>query len=171
MNMFDATVFLCLVIAVIVGFRAGLLRSLATIFGYLCAAPIAVVFAPKVAPLFGIAFDMSQMPSWLVLFGLFLFSGFALGVFFKAAVSATVGPDVSAPDRMAGAMLGAGRVILLAVLIVLIFDRIIPPHRQPGFLMGSRLRPILSVAGQSGLRSLPPDVVAQIDRLKRERGI
>lgn len=42
---------------------------------------------------------------------------------------------------------------------------------EPTFLAGSRLRPILSMAGELGLRSLPPDVAQMIDRLKRERGL
>lgn len=61
--------------------------------------------------------------------------------------------------------------MLIAILIVLVFDRIIPPNREPHFLSGSKMRPLLSVAGKTGVRSLPPDVVARIDRLKRERGI
>jgi membrane protein required for colicin V production len=32
-NLFDGAVYLCLAVAVIAGFRSGLLRSLATIFG------------------------------------------------------------------------------------------------------------------------------------------
>jgi membrane protein required for colicin V production len=54
---------------------------------------------------------------------------------------------------------------------VLIFDRIIPPDHQPAFLSGSQLRPILLKAGQSGLRSLPPDVTAFIDQLKKAQRI
>ena len=61
--------------------------------------------------------------------------------------------------------------ILVAVLMVLIFDRIIPSNRQPPFLVDSRLRPILSMAGVQGLKSLPPDVADYIDQLKRERRI
>jgi membrane protein required for colicin V production len=72
---------------------------------------------------------------------------------------------------MAGAFFGAVRIVLLAVLMVLIFDRIIPPDRQPAFLADSKLRPILSAAGRQGLRSLPPDLAETIDRLKRERGL
>jgi membrane protein required for colicin V production len=68
-------------------------------------------------------------------------------------------------------MLGAVRIGLVAVTMVLIFDRIIPVDRQPGFLIGSKLRPILLVAGQKGLKSLPSDVTAYIDQLKRERHI
>jgi membrane protein required for colicin V production len=63
------------------------------------------------------------------------------------------------------------RIGLLAVTMVLIFDRIIPPDRQPAFLAGSRLRPILLMAGQRGLKSLPPDVTAYIDQLKKARRI
>jgi membrane protein required for colicin V production len=63
------------------------------------------------------------------------------------------------------------RIALVAVLLVLVFDRLIPPGREPDFLRGSRLRPTLSLAGQLGLRTLPPDALAFIDRLKKERGI
>jgi membrane protein required for colicin V production len=53
----------------------------------------------------------------------------------------------------------------------MIFDQLVPPDRQPSYLAGSRLRPLLSVAGQTGFRSLPPEVAATIDRLKKDRRI
>lgn len=96
MNPFDAAILLCLAVAMFAGWRAGLIRSLATIFGYLCAAPVAIAFAPKVAALAGMRFDMAQMPSWAVLFGTFLFSGIVLSFFLRSAVNATVGDTVSA---------------------------------------------------------------------------
>jgi membrane protein required for colicin V production len=74
-------------------------------------------------------------------------------------------------DRLAGSALGAGRIGLVAVTMVVIFDQLIPADREPAFLSGSRLRPILSIAGRSGLKSLPPDVAAYIDRLKQNRRI
>ncbi len=89
----------------------------------------------------------------------------------RMMVGELTGKDIGVVDRMAGAMLGAVRIVLLAVVLVLIFDRIIPPGREPAFLAGSKLRPILLAAGQQGLQSLPPEVVDTIDRLKRERGI
>ena len=57
------------------------------------------------------------------------------------------------------------------LLLVLVFDRIIPPGREPGFPKGSQWRPVLSSWGQYGLRSLPPDVEDYIDRLKRQHRI
>jgi membrane protein required for colicin V production len=53
---------------------------------------------------------------------------------------------------------------------VLVFDRLIPPGREPAFLKGSTLRPILSRAGEAGINSLPPEVIETIDRVKRARG-
>jgi membrane protein required for colicin V production len=82
-----------------------------------------------------------------------------------------VGPRISLPDRLAGALLGAVRIGLIAVLIVLIFDRVIPADREPAFLKGSTLRPWLSQAGEAGVNRLPPEAVQAIDRLKRARGI
>jgi hypothetical protein len=51
MNTFDAVVYACLAVAVVLGFSSGLLRSLATILGYLAAAPVAFAAAPYLAPL------------------------------------------------------------------------------------------------------------------------
>ena len=68
-----------------------------------------------------------------------------------------VGRNVSVPDRVAGAALGAIRIAMLAILLVLVFDRIIPTGREPAFLKGSQWRPVLSSAAQYGLQSLPPE--------------
>jgi len=148
-NPFDIAIYVCLFLAVVMGFNAGLLRSLATIFGYLAAAPIAVAATPYLMPTLIAQF---KVPPAL-------------------AIGELVGPQVSIPDRMAGALLGAVRIGLLAVLMVVIFDRIIPADREPAFLKGSQWRPVLSLAGRQGLKSLPPDITDYIDRLKRERGI
>lgn len=80
-----------------------------------------------------------------------------------------VGRNVSVPDRVAGAALGAIRIAMLAILLVLVFDRIIPPGREPAFLKRSQWRPVLSSAAQYGLQSLPPAAENYIDRLKRQR--
>jgi membrane protein required for colicin V production len=170
-NAFDAAVYLCLAIAVIAGFRSGLLRSMATIFGYLAAMALAAGVAPALSQLLTTRFQMPAAPAWLVFVAVFIVAGILFGALLRRAIGELAGADISAPDRMAGAMLGFIRVVLLAVLIVLIFDRIIPPGREPAFLKGSQLRPILSAAGQAGLRSLPPEVADTIDRLKRERGL
>ena len=46
-NSFDLAVYACLFVAVVMGFMTGLLRSLATIIGYICGAGIAVAATPK----------------------------------------------------------------------------------------------------------------------------
>jgi membrane protein required for colicin V production len=170
-NQFDAAVYICLFVAVVMGFMTGMLRNLATIFGYVAAMGLAVALAPLLAPLIAAQFKLSPAQTWLVFGVLFLGAGMALSALLRLAVSEMVGSTISIPDRVAGALLGAVRVGLLAVLIVVVFDRIIPPGREPAFLRGSQWRPVLSRAGQQGLRSLPPDVEAYIDRLKRERGM
>jgi membrane protein required for colicin V production len=169
-NPFDIAIYVFLFFAVAMGFHAGLLRSLATIFGYLAAAPVAVAAAPHLTPLLISQFRMPPAQSWVAFAGIFLVIGMVLSALLRLAVSEIVGPNVSIPDRLAGALLGAVRIGLLAVLMVVIFDRIIPAGREPAFLKGSQWRPVLSQAGQAGLKSLPPDVADFIDRLKRERG-
>jgi membrane protein required for colicin V production len=175
MNVFDAAVCIVAIIAVVTGYNSGLLRSVATILGYLSAMPIAVAATSYLSPYLSPVRDGQSTAPWaensLLFFALFLVTGMALGTALRLAISETVGPGVSIPDRLAGSALGAIRIALVAVTIVLIFDQLIPPDRQPGFLVGSKLRPILSVAGQKGLKSLPPDVTAYIDRLKRDQRI
>jgi membrane protein required for colicin V production len=172
LNLFDAAVLLCLAVAIVMGFRSGLLRSLATIVGYVVAAPLAVAAAGFISPL--MQASSGQHPpaqDGVLFFILFLFIGIALGAGARAAVSEIAGEQVSAPDRLAGALLGAVRVGLIAILLVLVFDRLIPPGHEPAFLTGSRLRPMLSEAGARGLRSLPPDVAQMIDRMKNAHGL
>lgn len=171
MNLFDAAVYICLFVAVVIGFNSGLLRSLATIFGYVAATPIAVGTAPALSLFLAQRFRMPPAFNGAVLFGILLVAGLIFGALLRRAVGDLVGTDVNIVDRLAGSVLGAVRIGLLAVLMVVIFDRIIPTDRQPFFLAGSRLRPMLSMAGQQGVKSLPPDVTDYIDRLKRERGI
>ena len=172
MNLFDAAVLLCLAVAIVMGFRSGLLRSLATIVGYVVAAPLAVAASGFISPL--MQASSGQHPpaqDGVLFFILFLFIGIALGAGACAAVSEIAGEQVSAPDRLAGALLGAVRIGLIAILLVLVFDRLIPPGHEPAFLTGSRLRPVLSEAGARGLRSLPPDVAQMIDRMKNAHGL
>ena len=170
-NPFDAAVYICLFVAVVMGFMTGMLRSLATILGYAAAMGLAVALAPQLAPFIAAQFKLSPAQTWLAFGGIFLMAGMLLSALLRLTVNEMVGPNVSIPDRLAGALLGAVRVGLLAVLIVVIFDRIIPPSREPAFLKGSQWRPALSHAGQQGLRSLPPEVEDYINRIKRERGL
>jgi membrane protein required for colicin V production len=171
MNSFDAAVCLGLVVAVVAGFRAGLLRSAVTILAYLIAMPVAIWAMSLVSPPTGDNPAAALPPNSLLLFGIFLVTGMILGKLMRMAIDETIGPGAGIGDRLAGGVLGAARLGLVAVTLVLIFDQLIPPDRQPAFLNGSQLRPLLSAAGQRGFRSLPPEVAATIDRLKKDRRI
>jgi membrane protein required for colicin V production len=171
MNSFDAVVYLGLIIAVVTGFNAGLLRSVVTILAYLIAMPIAVWIMTLVSPQLDGKLNSPFMQNPLLFFGIFLIAGIVLGKLMRMALDETIGPEAGIADRLAGAVLGAVRVGLVAITLVLIFDSLVPPDRQPAYLTGSHLRPLLSVAGQKGFRSLPPDVIATIDRLKKDRRI
>jgi membrane protein required for colicin V production len=170
-NPFDAVIYAVALVAIVMGFHAGLLRSLATILGYLIAAPLAVAIAPRVTALLPDQLATAPQRTWLTLFAVFLVLGVLVSALIRHAVAEFSGGEVGLIDRLAGAALGAVRIGLVAVLVVLVFDRVIPSDRQPAFLTGSRVRPYLSAAGQDGLKSLPPEVEDTIDRLKRERGI
>ena len=187
-NSFDALIGALALVAGLMGFVTGLLRSLATIAGWLAAAPVAVWATPLVGGLLGhpaapadgrvvpvgnaaqtgLGFDLSQAIVFVVVL---LVGGLLLSRVLRSAVATFIAPMVSLPDRLAGAMLGAGRIGLVAVVLVLVFDRIIPSHLQPQVLAESRLRPVLSSAGAAGLKTLPPEIEAFIDRLKREHGL
>lgn len=168
-NTFDLAVYVCLFVAVVMGFMTGLLRSLATIFGYICGIGIAVAATPKAVSLLATYPKFPTPQTWIVFAAIFIAAGALISILLRLIVSGMVGPNVSVPDRIAGAALGAFRIAMLAVLLVLVFDRIIPPGREPAFLKGSQWRPVLSSAAQYGLQSLPPEAEDYIDRLKRQR--
>ncbi|CAN7721227.1 CvpA family protein [Bradyrhizobium sp. LjRoot220] len=170
MNSFDAVVYLGLLIAVVTGFNTGLLRSGVTILGYLLAMPIAVTATTLLAPQIAGKFGSPLMQNSLLFFAIFLISGMVLGKLACMMLDDTIG-SAGIGDRLGGAALGAVRAGLVAITLVLVFDQLVPDDRQPAFLTGSQLRPLLSMAGQKGFKSLPPDVAATIDRLKREQRI
>ena len=170
-NAFDLAIYVYLAVAIISGYRSGLLRSLATIFGYAIAAPVAVAAMSFLTPLFADRLQLRPDQSSLAYFVVFFVLGIILAALLRGAVGEISGPQIGPADRAAGALLGALRVVLVAVLMVMVFERVIPEGREPAFLRESNLRPILSQAGREGLRKLPPDVTEFIDRLKRERGL
>jgi membrane protein required for colicin V production len=171
MNSFDAVVYLALVIAVVIGFNTGLLRSAITILAYLFAMPIAVAATSYLAPQLGGKLGSPLAQNSLLFFGTFLITGMVLGKAARMALDDTIGSEAGFGDRLGGAALGAVRIGLVAITLVLVFDQLVPIDRQPAFLSGSQLRPLLSTAGQKGFRSLPPDIAATIDRLKQEQRI
>ena len=171
LNIFDALIYLAAIVAVVTGFSAGFIRSVATIIAYVAAAPIAVATLPLLGPALAGKSDATWAGDSVLLVGVFLIAGFVLGKLLRLAVDEAFGPSVGILDRVAGALLGAVRVGLIAITLVLIFDQIIPPNQQPVFLAGSQLRPLLSTVAQASLKSLPPDITRTIDQLKRQRGI
>jgi membrane protein required for colicin V production len=171
MNSFDAVIYAGLVIAMVTGFNAGLLRSAVTILAYLVAMPIAVWIMSLLSPAIEGKLGSPLTQNSLLFFGVFLVAGMVLGKTMRMALDETIGPGAGIGDRLAGAVLGAIRLGLVAITLVLIFDRLVPADRQPAYLTGSQLRPLLSAAGQKGFSSLPSDVTAYIDGLKKERRI
>jgi membrane protein required for colicin V production len=170
MNAFDVVVCVVLISAAVSGFKAGLLRSAVTILAYLIALPTAV-FLMSLFSANGDKLGSSVAQGSPVLFGIFLITGIMLAKSMRMALEDVVGPDAGIADRFAGAALAIVRTGVVAITFVLSVDQLSSSGRQPSYLAGSQLRPLLSAAGQKGFNSLPPDVVAYIDRLKQARRI
>ena len=114
-NLFDLAIYFCLFVAVVMGFITGLLRSWATIFGYVFGMGVAVAAAPKLTPMLNAYLKMPTPQTWIVFVALFVVAGAAISALLRLAVSEMVGPNVSIPDRIAGALVEAFRIVLLAV--------------------------------------------------------
>jgi membrane protein required for colicin V production len=125
-NTFDLAVYACLFVAVVMGFMAGLLRSLATIIGYICGAGIAVAATPKALSLLANYPKIPTPQTWIVVVAIFIVTGALISVVLRLIVSGVAGRNVSVPDRIGSAALGAFRVAMLAIMLVLVFDRIVP---------------------------------------------
>lgn len=170
MNSFDIAVYAAFAIAIGFGFRTGLLGSAMTILAYLLAAPIAVALMPLIVPQIADNPNSPFLQNWIWFFGIFIVVGMLFGHIGRLALSDTI-REAGIGDRLGGAALGAIRVCLVAITLVLVFDQIVPANRQPPFLAGSHLRPLFSAAGRMGFKTLPPEAAAAIDRLKQDRHI
>jgi membrane protein required for colicin V production len=171
MNSFDLAVYAALVIAMVSGFNTGLLRSAVIILAYLLAMPAAMGVVAAMAPEHQPQPDSLFQQNWVQFFAAFLVIGIAFGKIGRIMLDDAIGSEAGIGDRLGGAALGALRVGMVATTLALVFDQLVPVDRQPAFLNGSQLRPLFSLAGQKGFRSLPPELAAVIDRLKQERRI
>ena len=164
MNSFDAVVYLGLVIAMVTGFNTGLVRSAVTILAYLVAVPIAMWAMSVLSPPANGKVVSAFAQNGLVFFGVFLFAGMALGKLARMTVDDATGSHAGPVDRLCGAVLGAVRVGLIAVTIVVVFDRLVPTILQPQWLTGSKLRPCCRRPGrEASIRSRqtsPPPSIA-----------
>src|SRR5262245_19464789 len=108
MNQFDAAVLIVVLILAIMGFRAGLLRSLADILGFVIAAPLAVALTPYFSPRAAqTAIAASPVGTGsLVFFALFVIGGFLLAQLMRQTVAGLAGNEVPLFDRFAGFALG-----------------------------------------------------------------
>ena len=92
MNRFDLAVFIGLAIAVVGGFRTGLLRSAMTILAYLVAMPLAVWLMSYVPPLDdGSASPLPHNTEFFL--GAFFVIGMALGKLARIMLDETIGDD------------------------------------------------------------------------------
>lgn len=171
MNSFDLAVYLMLVVAVFSGYSTGLLRSAITILAYLIAAPLAMGVVAAMSHDARLDPGTPFGQNWVQFFAAFLVIGMALGKIGRILLDDTLGPRAGFGDRIGGAALGALRVGMVAITLVLVFDQLIPKDQQPKFLIGSQLRPLFSLAGQKGFRALPPEVADVLDRIKQQRRI
>ena len=134
MNLFDIVVTLGLLFAVVTGFTTGLLRSAVTILAYLVAMPLAVALLAMVGPHIAMLPSSPFPPNGVLLFGLFLLIGVILGKMARTMLDDTIGSEIGIGDRLGGALLGAIRVGLVVTTLVLVFDQLVPPAKQPQFL-------------------------------------
>src|SRR5438105_1643174 len=86
-NLFDLAIYVCLFVAVVMGFMTGFLRSLATVFGYVCGMGVAVAAAPRVTPLLTTYLKMPTPQTWLVFVAAFIAAGAVISALLRLAVS------------------------------------------------------------------------------------
>jgi membrane protein required for colicin V production len=86
MSPFDIAVGLAAVVAIVFGFKSGLMRSAATIVAYLCAAPFAVKGTALVMQAIDRAPDAVGVQTFLIFFGLLVLLGVIIAAGFNAAI-------------------------------------------------------------------------------------
>ena len=171
MTIFDWAVLTLASATAVMGFRSGFLRGLILIVGYAAALPIAAALATR----FGVEFDRASAAPGEQNVGLFFAIFLGMGLCFTALVKYSLGDvlgsRVGLADRLAGALLGLARTGLVAVSAALVLDATIPRDREPAFLHSSRLRPLLSAAGQEGLKLVPPSLAAYLSSAAAQRRV
>src|SRR5258708_7127783 len=100
MNIFDAAVTIALIVAVITGFNAGLLRSAATILAYLIAMPVAVWLMSLLSPAINGANGAPPAQNSRLFFAIFLITGMVFGKLARMALDEAIGSEAGIGDRL-----------------------------------------------------------------------
>src|SRR4051794_15342225 len=103
MNSFDGAVYVVLLIAMIMGFKTGLLRSAMTILAYMIALPIAMMATSLLGPQLGNKLGTALAQNAMLFFGIFLLSGMLLGKMARLALDDATGSQTHLFDRIGGA--------------------------------------------------------------------
>ncbi|MDR3468803.1 MAG: CvpA family protein [Xanthobacteraceae bacterium] len=108
-NSFDVGMLLALAVSAVAGWRAGLIRSLASILGYLSAAPLAVAVSSRVSAPGGALGAIEASGAGIGDFGTFLAillaAGLLIGALLRFAADDLFGRGVHPADRAGGALL------------------------------------------------------------------
>ena len=170
MNPFDAVVTAAVILGVVLGFMSGCCAAWRQSLAISSPRRLPLRLRPRIVPL---RRATRHCPGQCVAAAVSISrAGVDLGALFRNGVDEFIDAMSALFDRVAGAVLGAVRILLVAVLIVVVFDRIIPADRQPPFCSARSCGPICQRAGQKGLQShCRPTSTRYIDRLKRERGL
>src|SRR5260221_5923252 len=89
-NLFDLAIYICLFIAVVLGFMTGLLRSLATIIGYVCGMGVAVAAGPQVTPLPPSYLEMPAPQTWVRVVAIFVAAGAGINALLRLCGNAMI---------------------------------------------------------------------------------
>src|SRR5213079_2891013 len=93
MSAFDIAVYLALAVAMVIGFRTGLLRSALTILAYLVAMPIAVMLISIAAPRLGANAASPAVQNGMLFFVALLLVGMVFSKLARMTLDDAIGAD------------------------------------------------------------------------------
>ncbi len=165
---FDMAVIGLVLISAIISFARGFVSELLTVAAFIAAALAALWGAP---PLWEAAEGMIQ-PAWVakavIVFGVFMVVYIGVTMVTGSVTNMLHRNDqVGFFDRFLGLAFGVGRGVLVAALLLLIYNMAIPQDKHPGWLTEARTYPLVNktasaiqaAAPQSAriaARTLPP---------------
>src|ERR1700745_2110 len=99
MNTFDLVVCLIAIVAGVTSFNVGLLRSVASILGYITATPLAVAATSWISPATPVQSSPAGMTQGSLVFCVvFIVGGLVFGALLRTGIDETIGPSRSIPD-------------------------------------------------------------------------
>ncbi len=165
----DLGLIVVILISALLAMLRGFTREVLAIASWGAAAVAAIYFYPLVLPYVKPYIQKDVLAMAMAAAAVFFVTLILVSIITIRLSDAILDSKVGALDRSLGFVFGAARGLLLCVIAFVFFSWLVPPEKQPEWVKGAKMKPLLQSTGDQLTSLLPDDPEGIIGRFKKPK--